>query len=494
MNFNLSAKNINEIKTDALVIFVFQDKITREEKLIDERIDKQAARLRELGDLTGELSQVKILHHSRELPRILLVGAGKSKEFNLEKLRSAAAAAISALKPLAVKTISFTVPQVPGADSRLVSQELVSALLLSAYEFTEYKKPDEKKKAMFETFEFVYPNSREKNEGAKGIAAGEIISRAVITARDLGNHPSNIATPSHLAEHALRVAREGKKIKVKILHRADIQKERMGGLLGVAKGSDEEPKFIILEYRAAKTAPKIVLVGKGITFDSGGINIKPSEKMEEMKYDMTGGAAVMGIIKAASELDLPINLIALIPAAENLPSGKALKPGDIVASRSGKTVEVINTDAEGRLTLMDALDYAKQYKPDLVIDLATLTGSIVTALGDDLIGGFTNNQKKFDQLLASAKLTGEKTWQMPLMPEYEPFIKSDIADLRNQSAIRYGDAIHAANFLKNFVDYPWIHLDIAGVAWATREKPYRPKGATGAGVRLILEFLRRFKK
>lgn len=494
MNFNTTAKNINEIKTDALVIFVPEDKITREEKLIDAQIGKQAAKLRELGDLTGELSQVKIFHHSRELPRILLAGCGKSREFNLERLRSAAAAAIAALKPLAVKTVSFAVPQVPQADSRLVSQELICALLLSAYEFNEYKKPDEKKKAEFGTFEFIYPAPREKNEGAKGIAAGEIISRAVISARDLGNHPSNIATPSHLAEHALRVAREGKKIKVKILHLADIKKERMGGLLGVAKGSDEEPKFIILEYRAKKTAPKIVLVGKGITFDSGGINIKPSEKMEEMKYDMTGGAAVMGIIKAASELNLPFNLVALIPASENLPSGKALKPGDIIVSRSGKTVEVINTDAEGRLTLMDALDYAKQYKPDLVIDLATLTGSIMVALGDDLIGGFTNAQNKLDQLLAAAKITGERIWQMPLAPEYETFIKSDIADLRNQSSMRYGDAIHAANFLKNFVDYPWIHLDIAGVAWATREKPYRPKGASGAGIRLVLEFLRKFRK
>lgn len=494
MNFNATAKNINEIKSDALVIFVPEDKITREEKLIDEQIGKQASRLRELGDLTGELTQIKIFHHSRELPRVLLVGCGKSREFNLERLRSAAAAAISALKPLAVKTVSFAVPQVPQTDGRLVSQELVSALLLSAYEFNEYKKPDEKKKAEFETFEFVYPNSREKNEGAKGIVAGEIISRAVISARDLGNHPSNIATPSHLAEHALRVAREGKKIKVKILHLADIKKERMGGLLGVAKGSDEEPKFIILEYSPDKTAPKIVLVGKGITFDSGGINIKPSDKMEEMKYDMTGGAAVMGIIKAASELNLPVNLVALIPATENLPSGKALKPGDIITSRSGKTVEVINTDAEGRLTLMDALDFAKQYKPDLVIDLATLTGSIMVALGDDLIGGFTNAQNKLDRLLAAAKITGEKIWQMPLVPEYEPFIKSDVADLRNQSAMRYGDAIHAANFLKNFVDYPWIHLDIAGVAWSTREKPYRPKGATGAGVRLVLEFLRKFRK
>ncbi len=331
----------------------------------------------------------------------------------------------------------------------------------------------------------------------KGAKLGEMLAQTVSLARDLGNHPGNVATPSHLAKHAADLAKaHPKSIKVKILHREDIKKENMGALLAVSQGSDEEPKFIILEYQGGrKTAQPIVLVGKGITFDSGGISIKPSDKMEEMKYDMMGAATVMGIIRAAAELKLPVNLIGLIPATENLPSGKAIKPGDIIRSRSGKTIEIVNTDAEGRLILADALDYAKKYKPSLVIDFATLTGAIVVALGDDLIGAFANQENLIGPLKAAADLTGEKIWPMPLEKSYEEFIKSDFADLRNiSSQPRIGDAIHAANFLRQFVDYPWIHLDIAGTAWATREKPYRPKGATGIGIRLTIEFLKKIKK
>lgn len=449
MNFSASTNLPDQIEASALALFVYADKTSAEEKLVDKLLSGQISNLRKLGDLTGDSNQVKIFIHSEKLPRVLVVGLGKVKEVSAERLRAAVSAVVGALKTMPVKKVVMLCPQISKLSTKTLAQEITEAVILSAYEFSEYKRPDEKKKADFENFELVFQNKRDKKEGEAGLNIGQIIARAVTATRDLGNHPSNIATPSHLAEHALRIAREAKNVKVKILHLADIKKERMGGLLAVCKGSDEEPKFIILEYNFNKTAPTVALVGKGITFDSGGISIKPSDKMEEMKYDMAGGATVMGIIKAAADLKLPLNIIGLIPATENLPSGKAIKPGDIIVSRNGKTIEIVNTDAEGRLVLADALDFAKQYKPVLVIDFATLTGSIVVALGDDLIGGFTNNNKRLSQIREAADATGEKIWPMPLVPEYEPFIKSDFADLRNIGTIRYGDSINAANFLKN---------------------------------------------
>ena len=385
-------------------------------------------------------------------------------------------------------------PKSPKAFVKQPAKAMSEAVAMANYDFSYYKSQTPAK-TIIDDFEIILDSAKDKRAAAKGLTAGLAIARAVSASRDLGNHPANVATPEHLAKHARALGKEfPKDVKVKVLGKPEIIKENMGALLGVSQGSDEEPRFIILEYLPKKTGPLIVLVGKGLTFDSGGISIKPSDKMDEMKYDMAGGADVMGVIQAAAELKLPINLVGLIPATENLPSGKAIKPGDILKSRSGKTIEVVNTDAEGRLILSDALDYAKKYQPDLVIDYATLTGSIVVALGDDLIGAFTNAPRLLPQLEEAAKTTGEKIWPMPLVSDYMLFIKSDFADLRNQSTMRYGDAIHAANFLREFTDYPWIHMDIAGVAWATREKPYRPKGATGTGIRLTLEFLKNFKK
>lgn len=494
MNITASTKPLKDIQTEALVVFLRQDQIAPEEKLLDKFCGGEIKRLRGSGDFTGEIAKVRTLYHTKALPRVILVGLGKIADLNLEKFREAGSIAAQTLKSLPVKQTTVLLPKIPRARVSEVSQAICESLVLGSYEFTYYK-TIKKDKPQIEDIEILAP-AGQKREAQQGVVQGLVLTRAVAATRDLGNHPANIATPSHLAKHAQDIARKfpNKILRVKILHRADIEREKMGALLAVSRGSDEEPKFIILEYFGKKSAPVVVLVGKGITFDSGGINIKPSEKMEEMKYDMAGAATVMETIRAAAELKLPINLVGLIPATENLPSGKATKPGDIVKSRSGKTIEVVNTDAEGRLVLSDALDYAKQYKPNLVIDFATLTGSIMVALGDDLIGAFSNHEKYLRALQTAAQSTGEKIWPMPLEQSYEPFIKGDFADLRNQSTIRYGDAIHAANFLKNFVDYPWIHLDIAGVAWATREKPYRPKGATGTGLRLMIEFLKKFRK
>jgi len=269
----------------------------------------------------------------------------------------------------------------------------------------------------------------------------------------------------------------------------------MQAFLGVARGSDEPAKFIILEYCGAKRGESpIVLIGKGLTFDSGGISIKPSENMEEMKSDMAGGAAVMGAIMAASELGLPLNVIGLVPATENLPGGCALKPGDILKSLSGQTIEVVNTDAEGRLILADALTYAQRYKPAAVIDLATLTGACKIALGDHVIGIFGQDGPLKEKVRTAGEQTGERVWELPLWEDYHELIKSDVADLKNTGG-RAGGAITAAAFLSKFVgDFPWVHLDIAGPAWLAKDKPYTPKGATGVGVRLLVQCLRDWKR
>ena len=492
MNFTATIKKPNQITSDALIVFLRQEESAPEEKIINGLCAGQIKKLRDSKDFSGETSKVRLLFGLPNLPRVILVGLGKTADLSLEKLREAVSITSQTLKSLPVSSVSIMMPKISRTAPGDIAQTICESLILAAYEFPYYK-TSKRDKPKFEDIELLVSAS-EKRSVEKGLVEGRIIANSVITSRDLGNHPANVATPEHLAKHARAISKQFPQIKVKILEKKDIEKEKMGGLLAVSQGSDEEPRFIIMEYMTKKTLPTVVLVGKGLTFDSGGISIKPSEKMEEMKYDMSGGADVMGVIEAAALLKLPINLVGLIPASENLPSGKAAKPGDIVTTRSGKTVEIVNTDAEGRMILSDALDYAKKYTPNLVIDFATLTGAIVVALGDDIIGAFTNTDKHLTDLKVAAKTTGEKIWPMPLEKDYELFIKSDFADLRNTGTMRYGDSIHAANFLRHFVDYPWIHLDIAGVAWATREKPYRPKGATGTSVRLVIEFLKKFKK
>jgi len=286
---------------------------------------------------------------------------------------------------------------------------------------------------------------------------------------------------------------KGKNIKVKLIDAEEMRQVGMNALLAVAAGSDEPPVMIVLEYNGGKkSSPIIALVGTGVTFDSGGISLKPSENMDKMKSDMAGGAAVIATVKAAAELGLPVNMVALVPATENLPSGKAYKPGDILKSLSGLTVEIVTTDAEGRLLLADALTYAGRYKPAAIIDVATLTGACVIALGEHVIGMMGTDDELKDDIREAAELTGERVWELPLWEEYHEMIKGEAADYKNASG-REGGAITAAAFLSKFADgYPWVHLDIAGPAWLAKEKPYIPKGASGVGVRLLVQFLRKW--
>lgn len=501
MNISTTTETLSKTTSDLLIIRFFEEKPILEPKYkeLDAALVGLLSKILKARDFRGKLGETLLLFTGGQIPspRLLLLGMGKRKEYDLEKLRIAVAAVAAIVQKHKIQHLAFALTKTlsPKVSMGETAQAIIESLLLATYKFTEYKKLEEDEHPIpLQQLEFNLNFAADRPKVLNGASRGQILAGIVNFVRDLGNHPANVATPSHLAEHAEKIARTAKNIKARVLHRGEIKKEKMEALLAVAAGSDEEPKFIILEYRSKTSAPTVALVGKGITFDSGGISIKPGEKMEEMKYDMAGAATVMGVIRAASELKLPINLVGLIPATENLPSGKATKPGDIIRSRSGKTIEVVNTDAEGRLVLADALNYAKKYKPDLVIDFATLTGAILVALGDDLIGAFTNKPALLEKLKTAATETGEKIWPMPLVKDYEEFIKSDFADLRNIGTVRYADAINAANFLQHFVDYPWIHLDIAGVAWATREKPYRPKGATGTGVQLAIEFLKHFKK
>ncbi|MDP3741118.1 MAG: leucyl aminopeptidase [bacterium] len=491
MKFTVTTKSLSQISTDLTLLPILEDKVTIQEKLLDKALFGMISKLRSSKDISSEKNKVRLIYSENGVGRIMTVGLGKTSTLTTETLREAISAAINQIKTLPVKNIVVFIPALPKLPIKDTVSAITESVILSSYKFPYYKKPENGGK--IEEISLVVAMA-DKKKATDAVDAAQTIAQSVSFARDIVNHPSNIATPSHLAQHALELAKQFKSVKVKILHRGDIKKENMNALLAVAQGSDEEPKFIIIEYIGRKSAPSIALLGKGVTFDSGGISIKPADKMEEMKSDMAGAAAVMGTIRAAAQLKLPVHLVGLIPATENLPSGKAIKPGDIVRSRSGKTIEIINTDAEGRLVLADALDYVKKYKPELVIDYATLTGSITVALGDNLIGAFTNQKPALEPLMAAAESVGEKMWPMPLEKEYEQFIKSDFADLRNIGTIRYGDAINAALFLQHFVDYPWIHLDIASVAWTNREKPYTPKGATGVGVRSTIEFLKRYKK
>jgi leucyl aminopeptidase len=365
----------------------------------------------------------------------------------------------------------------------------VEGCLLGLYQFNAYR--TEKREEIKEVQQITLVDRAEGKiaEVAGGSRTGQVLADATNFVRDLCNHPSNVVTPSRLAEEAKTIAKEFG-LTCKVIEKDEAESIGMGAFLGVAKGSLEPPKFIILEYRGGKKkeAP-VVIVGKSITFDSGGISIKPAEKMEQMKTDMSGGATVLGTMKALAQLKLPVSVVGLLPATENMPSGTAVKPGDVVRAMSGKTIEVINTDAEGRLVLADALSYAARYKPSAVVDLATLTGACVVALGNRATGVMGTNPRLIERLKRAGERCGERVWELPLWEEYQDQIKSDVADMKNVGG-RGAGAITAAAFLQKFVDdYPWAHLDIAGTSWNDDARPYAPKGATGVGVRLLVQWL-----
>ena len=421
--------------------------------------------------------------------KLTLIGVGKEDKFSIRGLRAALKNAATIAKKQRDARIAVIIPYAattltPEQTTRLAGEALAAA----DYKYDAYqtKKKDDVRpqiEATLVAHPAVEPKRvRDLDAAAKAIADG------VRTVRDLGNGPSNIVTPTRLAQRAEEVAK-AVGIKCTVYGRREIERMKMGGLIAVNRGSNEEPRFIVMEYAPKRAKTHVALVGKGITFDSGGISIKPAEKMEEMKFDMCGAAAVIGAIEAAAKLELPIRVTGVIPSTDNLPSGSAYKPGEIITMMNGKTVEIVNTDAEGRMILGDALHYASNLKPDHILDFATLTGACVVALGPEAAGLFSNDDELAQKLIESGERVGERLWRMPAWDEYKDLIRSEWADMKNSGG-RWGGAITAAVFLKEFVDCPsWAHLDIAGTAYAESETPRDAKGATGAGVRVTISFL-----
>ena len=438
------------------------------------------------GDFSGKKGETALLYAPDGLAarRLLLVGLGDKSSFGLDGLRRAAATAAKRARTLKLDDAAFVLPTSEGSAARVAAAEVAAeGAALGLYRFERHKTGEEPHE--LGAFALVHDD-----EGAEeGARTGTKIAAGALLARDLANEPSNTATPEYLAERAREIS-DRYDMDLTILDRAAIEAEGLNGLATVGRSASNEPRFIVLEHRRGGEAAPVVLVGKAVTFDSGGISIKPSAGMEDMKYDMSGGAAVLGAMESVGALDLPLNVVALVPATENLPGGDAFKPGDVLELHSGKTVEIVTTDAEGRLILADALSYARRYEPACVVDCATLTGACHVALGDHASGLMGNDDGLMDEVRKAGEAAGEMAWPLPLFEEYTEQIKGATADLKNSGG-RYGGASTAGAFLKEFADYPWVHLDIAGTAYGKKARnAYTPKGGTGTPARTLVEFLR----
>ncbi len=484
----ITIKNLPEekIKTDVLILPVLENSFPEIYEKLDNLIGGLIKKVINSKEFTGRHGSNTLLHVSGiKADRILLAGLGKQTDLTSEKIRQSGGRAFSFLKSAGFERIAFSAKKLNSLlkDIPLIEKPTSYFLeggLLSLYVFKIYKKPENGKE--------IYDITLLDDEKGNSLRWVETLVSAANFARDLVNTPSNDMTPKVLADIAGSLS--GKKVKVTVIEKKEAQKEGMNSYLSVSKGSAEPPKFIIVSYKGGKGSP-YVLIGKSITFDSGGISLKPSEGMEKMKYDMAGGAATLAIIKAASQLELPVNITGILPATENMPGGSASKPGDIVSSITGKTIEIVNTDAEGRLAIADAIGYAIKYlKPKGIIDIATLTGACKVAFGNEAIAMMGNSSELMERLKKASNETYERVWEMPLYEEYKDYIKSDIAHIKNSGG-KNAALLTAGYFLKEFAgDTPWVHLDIAGTAWNDKDKPYLSKGATGIGVRLILNFLK----
>lgn len=439
-------------------------------------------------DFSGKEGETALLYPASGLmaQRVLLVGLGKRAAFNAEKLRRAAATVSRRAISTGARRAAFALPALEDEGVERSAQVAAEGASLGLYRFDRYK-TGEKDEREIESFDLILDENSDEESATAGAQKGEKLAAGAALARDLANEPSNTATPAYLAERAREIA-ERHGMGCTILDRSQIESEGMGGLATVGRSSANEQRFIVLEHRKGGDSAPIVLVGKAVTFDSGGISIKPSSGMEEMKFDMSGGAAVLGAMETIGSLDLPLNVIALVPATENLPGGAAFKPGDVLRMHSGKTAEIISTDAEGRLILADALSYARRYDPAAVIDCATLTGACVVALGHHASGLMGNDEDLISEVRAAGERSGERAWPLPLFEEYTEQIRGDYGDIKNSGG-RPGGALTAGAFLKEFADYPWAHLDIAGTAWGDKDNAYTTKGATGTPARLLVEFV-----
>lgn len=500
IEFSIKNGNPEKQLSNCVIVGVYEsNQLSDAAQAIDTASAGYIADIVKRGDMDGKLASTLMLH---KVPgtlseRVLLVGLGKASEFTEKQYCQAVRAATKAVAASGASDAATFLAELPvkqlGARRKVAY--LVEATLDVSYKFDAIKRKkedgkkedgqkSETKKGLVKLIVYV-AKAAEVKEAAAGLADGKALATGVSLAKDLGNLPPNVCTPTYLAETAESL---GKKydFKVKVLERDELEKLGMGSFLGVAQGSQEPPKFIIMQHLKGKKSQKpVVLVGKGITFDTGGISLKPGSEMDEMKYDMCGAASVLGTFKTIAEMDLPLNVVGIIPTCENMPDGRATRPGDVLTSMSGLTIEVLNTDAEGRLILCDALTYAERFEPSVVVDIATLTGACVIALGHHASGLFSNNDALASELLQAGETSLDRAWHMPLWDDYQSLLDSNFADIANIGG-RAAGSITAACFLSRFTKkYDWAHLDVAGTAW----KSGKEKGGTGRPVPLLTEFL-----
>ena len=492
MKINIQQGEIQSVTADTLIVNLFDDVTTPSGATgaIDRALDGAISELIASGDLTGKAGEVGVLYPRGAIAakRVLVVGLGKRAGFNLEGVRQAAANGIKQAYKLKASNVVTIVhgAGIGGLDVQAAAQATVEGSLLATYRFAATKQEPEPPHAI-DSLTIVEFDGSKVTAIEAGSEQAQAIAVGVALARDLVNMPPNVATPTKLAETAVAIANEHN-LNIIVGDRAWAAEHSMGAFLAVAKGAGEPPKFIVLEHNGdQEDFDTIVLVGKGITFDTGGISIKPSERMGAMKSDMGGAAAVLGA------MNLPLRVIGITPCTENMPDANAYRPADVITASNGTTIEIISTDAEGRMVLADGLVYATNYNPKAVIDLATLTGSCVVALGSGMAAGlFSTDDSLRDKLVAAGTAVHERVWPLPLWDDYKDAIKSDVADIKNSGG-RMGGVATSAIFLKQFTDYNWAHLDIAGMALSDKGSAYTPRGGTGYGVRLLVEFLRHWK-
>lgn len=491
MEFKIKTGEPAKQKTPCLVLGVFEKrKLTGPAEQIDSASDGRLSELLRMGDLDGEVGRTLMLY---DLPgvaaeRVLLVGCGKKKDYTRATYRKAVAAAVTLLQQCRAgeATLALHAPLPDRTDLYLALRDAVVTAEDRVYRYTRTKEDKQPPKMPLTRLTLWLPRKQEQETAERAVQHGAAMAAGIALAKELGNLPGNICTPTYLAATATGLGERFDALEVEVLDEDAMAELKMGALLSVTRGSRQPAKLILMHYRGGKPdARPIVLVGKGLTFDAGGISLKPAAEMDEMKYDMCGGATVIGSLLAAAQLGLPINLVGVVPASENLPDGDANKPGDIVTSMSGQTIEILNTDAEGRLILCDALTYSKRFDPALVIDLATLTGACVVALGKHTAGLFTPDDALANEIMRAGEQAGDRAWRMPLWDDYQAQIDTNFADMANTGG-RDAGAITAACFLSRYTkDYRWAHLDIAGVAWVSGKE----KGATGRPVALVTQLL-----
>ncbi|UCC72619.1 MAG: leucyl aminopeptidase [Gemmatimonadota bacterium] len=502
MNIEILAGTPSSVETPLLVLPWCQASETEAERPaaeldpLDEVLGLTLTRAVVGGDYRARRGETLLLYRVKDSgpDRVLLVGVGQRGDLKAERLREAGGHGARRAAELGVtEMFVWASPEWLGGvvDLEHASRALVEGVVLGDWRFEELRSEpaEDDHRPALQALSLLVPKAPAKKLAGSGAALGQVVAEAQNYARELAIRPANIVTPRYLADEARRLGEE-LGLKVTVLDREEMKKDGMNALLAVAAGSDEEPRFIAVEYSPAPGQRPLVLVGKGVTFDAGGLSLKTPAGMESMKDDMSGAAAVLGALRAVARLKLKANVVGLIPAVENLPSGHALRPGDVISSRSRKTIEVLNTDAEGRLILADALNYAARYEPVALVDIATLTGACVVALGKEAIGLMGSDQGLVDEIRVAADRSGERVWQFPLWDEYRELMKSEVADIKNAGG-RPAATITAGIFLREFVgSVPWAHLDIAGTAWAEKAGPYQLAGPTGVGVRLFTEWVR----